>query len=91
MLSAHTSTAMIGTPALWATSISARKTELWNSPVIATTFSWEISRSAAAVPSSGLPRVSAKTTWICRPSTPPLALISSAASWAACFINVPSA
>ena len=37
--------------------------------VSATTFSWEISRSAAAVPSSGWPRVSWKMTWIGRPST----------------------
>src|SRR5207302_9062546 len=35
ILFAHTSTARIGVPVLWTTSISARNTELWNSPKMA--------------------------------------------------------
>src|SRR5437667_10588905 len=69
--------------------------KVWLSALVGAAAAWPLLLGviwprAAAVPSSGLPRVSAKTS-ICRPSMPPLALISSAASWAACFMSAPSA
>ena len=74
----------IGTPYSMSFGMTASVRVELHAPIITGTLSLPISFSAVATASVGFDLLSSMTSWILRPSTPPLALIWSSAIFAPC-------